>query len=360
MSQSPIPFALTDLAQLRDLPFDEVIDVRAPAEFAEDHIPGALSLPVLDDAQRAEVGTTYVQQSAFTARKMGAALIARNAAMHLETALADRTGGWQPLVYCWRGGQRSGAFATILAQIGWRVRVIEGGYRSYRRLVVKALYDDDWPGRVVLIDGGTGTAKTALLHKIAQFGGQIIDLEGLAGHMGSLFGKTSAGQPSQKLFETRLAQVLGGIDPSQPVFVEAESNKIGDVLIPPGLWKAMRAAPSVRLNAPMDARARYLVETYHDLTADPARLAQTLESLRPFQGHAQVTAWQALARARDFEPLAQELMTMHYDPRYTKAGAGRRAPLAEMTLADMRPDTLARTAEAIIARVSAETDPVPG
>ncbi|MDX5403175.1 MAG: tRNA 2-selenouridine(34) synthase MnmH, partial [Rhodobacterales bacterium] len=179
---------LTSLAALAALPFDEIIDVRAPSEYAEDHIPGAINLPVLSDDERAIVGTIYVQQDRFLARKTGAALVARNAAAHLEGPLADKDGGWRPLIYCWRGGQRSGSFASILAQVGWRVDLIEGGYKSYRRLVVGALYDDPLPHRLILLDGGTGTAKTRLLARLAEAGAQVIDLEAMAAHRGSLLG----------------------------------------------------------------------------------------------------------------------------------------------------------------------------
>ena len=218
---------LTRLADLDTLPFDEIIDARSPSEFAVDHLPGAINLPVLSDAERARVGTVYVQDEPFKARKLGAALVARNAAHHLETTLADRPGGWRPLVYCWRGGQRSNAFASILSQIGWRADVVEGGYRSYRRLVVGLLHDTPLPHPIHLIEGGTGTAKTRLLHHIAQAGGQIIDLEGMAAHRGSLFGPLDDPQPSQKMFETRIAAALNTMDPAKPVFVEAESSKVG-------------------------------------------------------------------------------------------------------------------------------------
>ena len=179
---------------------DTIIDVRSPAEFAQDHIPGAINLPVLSDAERAKVGTIYKQDSSFMARKIGAALVAQNAARHLMGPLADKPGGWQPLVYCWRGGQRSGSFATILDQIGWRVQLLQGGYRSYRRLVVEKMYDTPLPHKLTLIEGGTGTAKTRLLHHLGQAGAQVIDLEGLANHRGSLFGARDGGQPSRKRF----------------------------------------------------------------------------------------------------------------------------------------------------------------
>ena len=216
---------LTSLAELAALDFDDIIDVRSPAEFAEDHVPGAINLPVLSDAERAEVGTVYVQDSPFKARKIGAALVAQNAARHLQGPLADRDGGWRPLIYCWRGGQRSGSFAAILSQIGWRAEVLEGGYKSYRRLVVDSLYERAFPAPVVLLDGNTGTAKTEVIARLPALGVQSIDLEGLANHRGSALGGQGA-QPSQKAFETALAMRVAALDPSRPVVVEAESSRI--------------------------------------------------------------------------------------------------------------------------------------
>ena len=120
--------------------------------------------------------------------------------------MADKPGGWQPLVYCWRGGQRSGSFASILSQIGWRAQTIEGGYRSYRRLVVQAMHEEALPHRLILLDGNTGTAKTELLALLAARGAQVVDLEHLAAHRGSLFGGVEQPQPSQKAFEGALAR----------------------------------------------------------------------------------------------------------------------------------------------------------
>eukprot|EP00903_Cladosiphon_okamuranus_P016431 g15152.t1 len=230
-----MPLALPPLPDLPRLGFDDIIDVRSPAEFAEDHMPGAISLPVLSNEERARVGTIYKQVDPFAARKVGAALVSRNAAAHIEGPLADRNGGWRPLVYCWRGGQRSGSFAVILNQIGWRAEVVEGGYRAYRRMVAAMLHDDLLPWSPVLIDGNTGTAKTRLLHHLAAQGAQVVDLEALAEHRGSLFGGLSGPQPAQKMFESRLAGALAGLDPARPVYLEAESNKIGDILIPGSL-----------------------------------------------------------------------------------------------------------------------------
>lgn len=340
---------LTRLGEIAQLPFDEIIDVRSPAEYAEDHVPGAISLPVLSNDERARVGTIYVQQDPFTARKLGAALLARNAAHHLETALRDRPGGWRPLVYCWRGGQRSNAFASILAQIGWRAEVVEGGYRSYRRLVVEMLHERALPHRIQLVEGGTGTAKTRLLHHIAALGGQVIDLEGMAEHRGSLFGQMGAAQPSQKMFESRIAGALAALDPARPVFVEAESSKVGDCLVPPSLWKAMRAAPFWEITAPLDARARHTVETYPDIVEDPARLEEVLSRLVRYHGHARVDDWRALAAAGDWPGLAAALIATHYDPAYKRIRAGAPAR-AVFDLPDLSDETLQATARDLLAR----------
>ncbi len=332
---------LTSLAALSELPFDDIIDVRSPSEYAEDHVPGAINLPVLSDAERAHVGTIYVQQDRFLARKVGAALVARNAARHLEGALSDRDGGWRPLVYCWRGGQRSGSFAAILAQIGWRVDLIAGGYKSYRKLVVDALYRQPLHLSPVLIDGGTGTAKTRLLHHLAQAGEQVIDLEGMAAHRGSLLGGMDSAQPSQKAFESSVAMALARLDPARPVFIEAESNKIGDILIPPSLWAAMLRAPRIRVEAPLEARAAFLTNAYADLLADPARLSERLAGLIPYHGRECVAEWQQMAQEGRFAALAAELVTRHYDPRYAKSATRATAPAAVLPLPDLDDATLA-------------------
>lgn len=342
-------FTLKDLAELSALPFDTIIDARSPSEFAEDHIPGAINLPSLTDAERAEVGTIYVQEEPFKARKIGAAYVARNVANYLQGPLAHHEGGWQPLVYCWRGGQRSNAFASILSQIGWRAEVVAGGYKSYRSLVVSLLHDTAIPNEVILIEGGTGSAKTQLLHHIADQGGQVIDLEGAAEHRGSLFGQVGARQPSQKMFESRIAETVVGLSPDRPVFVEAESSKVGDCLVPPSLWKAMLRARYVEIAAPPQARARHVVDTYPDIIADPDRLSGILGKLAKFRGHAQVEAWQEMADAQNWTGLAQDLIERHYDPAYKRIRAGE-DPLHTFELADLSETTLSQTATEILSR----------
>jgi tRNA 2-selenouridine synthase len=340
------------LAAILNHGHDTLIDVRSPAEYAEDHIPGAINMAVLSNEERATVGTIYVQDSPFRARKIGAALIFRNAATHIEGPLADKEGGWRPLVYCWRGGQRSGSFAYLLREIGWRAETVAGGWQAYRRLVHTALYDGTLPHRVILLDGYTGTAKTDLLPRLAARGVQVIDLEGLANHRGSLLGARPGGQPGQKGWESALAGQLATLDPARPVVLEAESNKVGDLLIPPALWAAMKSAPRVEIAAPLPARAAYLTEAYRDLWTDADRLSGKLNQLDRLRGRETVDRWLALLHEGRMTELAAALMAEHYDPSYAKSrqkiGAMTAATVTTETLDAIGLDTAAdRLAEAI-------------
>lgn len=342
---------LTSLSDPALAGFDTVIDTRSPLEFAEDHLPGAINLPVLSNEERARVGTIYKQVSPFDARKLGGAMVAANAARHIAGPLAGFGGGWRPLVYCWRGGQRSGAFATILAQIGWRTGRIEGGYKAWRALVVQRV-TAPVAAPVVVLDGNTGSAKTEILHRLALRGHQVLDLEALANHRGSLFGAMPGGQPSQKLFESRLAMALEALDISRPVLVEAESSRIGNVNLPRGIWQAIIAAPRLRLAVPVAARAAYTARSYADACADPARLASIIESLRPLHPAERIADWLRQVQARDWDGLALGLMRDHYDPRYDRHRArhedGRSRVLALEALDDL--DAAAASVEAALAR----------
>jgi tRNA 2-selenouridine synthase len=336
-------------------PFDAVIDVRSPGEFALDHLPGAINLPVLTDAQRAEVGTMYVQESRLRANRIGAAYVARNIARHLETALADKPADFHPLVYCWRGGQRSESMATILSRVGWRTGLLSGGYRTYRRWVQARLYDQPLNLRAVLIDGNTGSGKTELLGLLAERGPQVLDLEGLACHRGSLFGALAGKpQPGQKMFESELLRALDALDPARPVVIEAESSRIGDLMVPPALWEVMKAAPRIDLIVPREERARYLVSAYSDIIADRAALEAAFTRLPTHPSAKRLEGWRKLIEAGDFTTLAEALMELHYDPAYLRGRRkdGREA-LAQIDIERLDAAGLAAAADRVAAIVAA-------
>ncbi|MBU0622293.1 MAG: tRNA 2-selenouridine(34) synthase MnmH [Gammaproteobacteria bacterium] len=306
------------VSQLAD--FDEIIDVRSPAEYAEDHIPGAISAPVLDNEQRAEVGTLYVQDSPFVAKKRGAALIARNIADHLENIFKDKPKQWKPLVYCWRGGQRSGAMAHILAQVGWSTSRLEGGYKNYRRQVLADLDTLPEPLQFRVVCGPTGSGKSRFLHALQEQGEQVLDLEALAQHRGSLLGNLpDEPQPAQKMFESRIWDVLRRCDSNRPVFVEAESKKIGVLSTPEVLLTKMRASDCLLIEAPVHARVQLLMEDYAHFLSDPALLVQRLTPLMPLHGRQVLDHWQQLAEQGNWEELVEKLLVQHYDPAYLRS-----------------------------------------
>jgi tRNA 2-selenouridine synthase len=299
--------------------YPDRIDVRSPAEFAEDHVPTATNHPVLDDAERARVGTLYAE-SPFAARKLGAAIVARNIAAMLETAFADRPREWRPLVYCWRGGQRSRALTQVLHEIGWRAVQLEGGYRAYRRHVAAELARVPPQFRFVVICGLTGSGKSRLLAALAAAGAQTLDLEGIARHRGSLLGDLpDEPQPSQKGFESQLFDALSRLDTSRPVFVESESRRIGSVQMPDALLGEMRVGRVLTLRTPREHRVALLKDEYAHFLADPALLGTCLKPLTALHGKATLARWEAMAAAGDWDPLVAELLDAHYDPTYARS-----------------------------------------
>jgi tRNA 2-selenouridine synthase len=306
------------VAQLGE--FDEIIDARSPSEFAEDHVPGAVNCPVLDDEERARIGTLYKQVSPFEAKKTGAALVARNIARHLEGRFRDRPRDWRPLIYCWRGGKRSGAMAHVLSQIGWDARTLEGGYRAYRRAVLEDL--GILPGRFRwrVVCGLTGTGKSRLLSALAARGAQVLDLEEVAAHRGSVLGSLpDRPQPSQKLLESGIWDALRRMDPSRPAYAEAESRKIGLLRLPEPLLQAMWSGDVIRLEMDIPGRVALLRQEYGHFLAAPRLLQEKLQLLRRLHGEAVIARWTRLAEANDWDALVAELLQIHYDPAYLRS-----------------------------------------
>jgi len=313
----PAPIRPEDIAR-----FDAVIDARSPAEFAEDHVPGAINCPVLDDAERAIVGTLYVQQGAFEARRVGGAMVAAHLAEHLRGAFAEQPAAWRPLVYCWRGGMRSGTMVQWMRLVGWKAEQLAGGYKAFRRHVMDGIAASVPRMRIRAIVGATGSAKTRVLHALAARGAQVLDLEGMARHKGSLLGGLpGVAQPSQKHFETQIWSALRDMDLARPIYVEGESARIGRLSVPPLLVQQLRDAPCVEIDASPEERLAYLLRDYAYLGDEPEALAERLSVLTEMHGRETVQRWQAWARAHELAPLFDELMRQHYDPHYGRSQA---------------------------------------
>ena len=301
--------------------YSDRIDVRSPSEFADDHLPGAESRPVLDDAERARIGTMYAKESGFAAKRAGAAIVARNIAAMLDGPFADKPREWAPLVYCWRGGQRSRSLAHLLNEIGWRAVQLEGGYRAWRRHVIAQL--DALPSRLrfAVICGLTGSGKSRLLDALAAGGAQVLDLESLARHRGSLLGDLPdlGRSPRKRRSTASFAWRSSGSTLARPVYVESESKKIGTVQLRDALLAAMRAAPCVRVDTPRTLRIALLKEEYAHYLADPESLAARLAHLVPLHGRATIERWNAAAAAGDWDLVVGELLERHYDPTYARS-----------------------------------------
>ena len=327
MSERPLR-GLATVNQIAD--FDAIIDARAPGEFAEDHLPDAASMPVLNDEQRARVGTLYKQVSAFEAKKLGAALVSRNVADHIERHLMDKSKSWRPLVYCWRGGQRSGAFSHILREIGWDAHRLQGGYKAWRRHVIEqlAVLPPRFDFRVV--SGATGSGKSRLLEALARQGAQVLHLEQLAAHKGSVLGNLpEQAQPAQKGFESSVLVELCRFDATRPVFVEAESRKIGRLQVPEALLEAIRSARGLRIEATLAARVEFLLGDYDYAIADPAWLLERLGHLKGLQSNETLARWRTLVDSGDFAALVEQLLTQHYDPHYERSQSNNYASFGD-------------------------------
>lgn len=315
LSSVTVVEAIERLAQ-----FDAVIDARSESEYALDHLPGAVNWPTLHDDQHKSIGTLYSQVNPFEARKRGAALAARNIAQHIEREVIAHPKTWQPLVYCWRGGQRSGALALILSEIGFRVKRLEGGYKAFRAAVVEEI-----PRRVAalhwqVIAGKTGSGKTRLLQALLAQGAQVIDLEALAQHRSSVLGAVpGVAQPSQKGFDTRLWLALRQLDPQRPVFIESESRKVGNLMLPAALMQAMHQSPCLNLLLPDEERVALLLEEYDFFARDIELFCERLQVLAAFKGKAVVDGWQTQLRSGDIAPVVQALLSEHYDPAYLQS-----------------------------------------
>lgn len=317
-----MPLFELDLAVLKRLPsladWDLILDARSPAEFAVSHLPGSTNTPVLDDAQHKEIGTKF-KDSPFEASRAGAALISARIGTFLTSPpLCHLPKHSRVLVYCARGGQRSASIATVLSRVGWHVAVVKDGYKAVRRQVqaeLQHLEHFQWH----TIRGPTGVGKTRLLHELRKQGGQVVDLEGLAQHRGSVLGCGHSPQPSQKAFEQALVHVVIAcrMDPARPIFIEAESSRIGKLQVPKVLHDCIRNSPlSTRIAMPLPSRIALLREEYRYTEQDPEALLRTLESLKRFVGKARLADWRTFIHAAQWDKLVESLLVDYYDRAY--------------------------------------------
>ena len=334
--------------------FDTIIDARSPAEFADDRLPGAVNWPVLDDDERRVVGTEYVQVSGFDAKKLGAAMVARRIGELLDAHVQDKPRDWQPLLYCWRGGKRSGTLAWFLDQIGFRTTLLQGGYKAFRERVREQLTTLPLRFEFVVVAGRTGSGKTRLLHALAEAGAQVLDLEGLARHRGSVLGGLAhEPQPTQKAFETGLWHALSRFDAARPLYVESESRKIGALQVPTVLLERMRSAGRVvMVNMPDEARIQLLLEEYGFFAGQLERFCGHLDTLIELRGHETVQRWQTLAREGRWAEVFSDLVRSHYDPLYLKSiqrNFARIEAARDVYLQDAGQQALQQAAAAMIA-----------
>ena len=296
-----------------------VIDARSEREYAEDHVPGAINLPVVDNDEYAEVGTTH-RADKHRAYLIGVSYALKNIARSIENLVAQYPKDARMLVYCFRGGKRSKLWVDALATIGYRVDRLPGGWKAYRAWVREQLEQLPRRFRYNVLCGPTGCGKTRLLSALESAGAQVLELEGLAQHHGSLIGDLPGiEQPTQKWFDSMLLNKLRGFDPGRAVWVESESKKIGAIQLPDALLDTFRCGNLFNVQAPMSERVKLWREDYGHFEADPPALLQRLRHLRPLIGGEEFALWEKLGAERRMPELFERLMCAHYDPAYARS-----------------------------------------
>ncbi|MCH8569249.1 MAG: tRNA 2-selenouridine(34) synthase MnmH [Balneolales bacterium] len=332
MQQTTNPVPITEfLAKAKDLP---VFDVRTPGEFGKGHIPGAMNLPLFSDEERVVIGTMYKQQGRDAAVKEGLKFVGPK--LHAFVDAVGETRSRAVGLYCWRGGMRSGSMAWLLQTAGFRVELLKGGYKSYRKLI-KSVFE---PLKIILVSGNTGSGKTELLHALRNQGAQVLDLEELAHHKGSAFGAIGeSAQPTTEQFQNEVIAKVLALDTSRPVYVEDESITIGQVVLPDELFGAMGASPWIELQVPKADRVKRLVSYYGN--ADPRVLAEGIGRVKKKLGGIETREALDALSTGELDEVASILLT-YYDRMYQK-GIKRKNPhcLGAVSVKDGRMDEAA-------------------
>jgi len=338
--------------------YDLIIDARSEREYAEDHIPGAINLPVVNNDEYAEVGTLH-RTDKMRAYLIGVSYSLKNISHYLDTVIASRPRQGKILVYCFRGGKRSRLWFDALDTIGFKVDRLPSGWKGYRRWVNEQLATLPCDFQYLVLSGPTGCGKTRLLYQLEAAGAQVLDLEEIASHRGSVIGAIpDVPQPTQKFFDSLLQQKLRTFSRNRPVWVEAESKKIGNVQLPPALLETMHAKGTlIRVNAPMAQRVVLWREDYRHFEQDPDAFVSRLAFLRSHVGGKEFELWQEMAKLRQIPELFERVMVAHYDPAYARSTQRAYAALADapaVELSDVSPEGLRVIAQQLIGRFDAD------
>ncbi|MGI9338608.1 MAG: tRNA 2-selenouridine(34) synthase MnmH [Gammaproteobacteria bacterium] len=329
--------------------FDDIIDARSPAEYAADCIPGAVNIPALDNEQRRAIGILH-KSDPFAARLRGATMLAENIAVYLRAGFAEKPQHWRPLVYCQRGGQRSGAVVEVLRRIGWQAAQLDGGYKTYRRIVINGIAECAAAARWIVVIGKTGVGKTELLSELAKQGEAVLDLEKLANHRGSVFGGMG-GQPSQRRFESLLYLAMKQLPNNHAVFVESEGRKIGGLHLPAPMLSAMRAsADAVLLSASVASRAERIHRQYAGYAASEELFAEAVGKIATYAGKTRVQKWRKMHNENDISQLLADMLQNFYDIGYDKSLRANYSAAKIISRFDTGEMTAEKAAKAIIGR----------
>lgn len=292
-----------------------IVDARTPLEFSDDHLPGAVNVPILTDAERVEIGTLYKQQGPHPARVRGLELTCHRFPAIVAT-IAEAAKGRPILVYCWRGGLRSESVALLLEMTGYPVVKLEGGYKAFRSIVASFFESVSLPVQLVVLHGMTGSGKTEFLQQLPADRYTVIDLEGLARHRGSAFGSLGLGeQPPQKLFETQLWNAFRQAPTDRPIVVEGESKRIGRINLPGNLYEVMAESTKVWCDVSVATRVKRLAAEYaREEYRKP--MAEALERIRKKLGGPHYEELRAKLAAWDIQGVARDLIEQYYDKLY--------------------------------------------